>query len=166
LHAEVTDPAGDASTSLVDSPPRWADLLAGVITRQAGADELRIRLGGDRAPTSSGDDDHTMNLAMYADVDGDGRIDYEVWANLDNGGWGGAWYDDVHQTARFGKDSGIAVSVEGDQVVLRFDADHLGAVDRFRWSLSLEWARYSTLGSPAAVRDSAPANGAPASFPT
>jgi hypothetical protein len=166
LTSSLQDPVGDASPSLLDKPPAWADLVAGRLTRSAEGFELRVRLGGPSAPTSSGDEDHTMNVASFFDVDGDGRVDYEVWANLDSGGWGSAYFDDVRSSATYRERSGIQVGPDGDEVVLRFPLTHLGSAASFRWSLALEWARYETLGSPTSVKDQAPDGGAPAPFPS
>src|SRR5688572_15156967 len=116
--AAVVDRQGDLTLS-VDPPPAWADLVGGTLIRRADGFELRVRLGGGSAPTTT-DEDHTMNIASFYDVDGDGGIDYEVWANLASGGWGGSWRDDRRRTARFGDRAEVAITVAGDEVVLRF----------------------------------------------
>jgi hypothetical protein len=161
--AAIVDRQGDLTPSL-DPPPPWADLLGSTLVRRADGFELRVRLGGGSAPTMT-DRDHTMNVASFYDVDGDGGIDYEVWANLASGGWGGSWFDNVGKKARYGDRSNVAIEVVGDEVVLRFPLSHVGGAERFRWSLASEWGRYKTLGTPATARDDLPDNDDPAHFP-
>jgi hypothetical protein len=117
--------------------------------------ELRVRVGGGTAPSSS-DDEHTMNVASFYDVDGDGTIDYEVWANVAAGGWGSSYFDDVHGGGGFQKQSGVTVAPEGDEVVMQFPATHLTGATRFRWSIASEWGRYDALGTLATARDAMP----------
>lgn len=162
--AAIVDRQGDLTPSPADPPPPWADLVGGTLIRRADGFELRVRLGGGSAPSTT-DKDHTMNIASFYDVDGDGRIDYEVWANLASGGWGGSWRDDRKRTARFGDRAEVAVTVAGDEVVLRFPLAHIGGADRFRWSLASEWGRYEVLGSLTTARDDAPDFDAAARFP-
>lgn len=52
-----------------------------MLTRIGKEFELAIDLAGD-VPTRATDDDHTMNVASFYDLDGDGQIDAEVWVNL------------------------------------------------------------------------------------
>jgi hypothetical protein len=61
--------------------------------------------------------------------------------------------------------SGVAVSTEGDALVLRFPLSHLGFADRFRWSVASEWGRYEVLGTAATARDDVPDNDGAARFP-
>jgi hypothetical protein len=154
--AQLTDPAGDVSTSL-ERPPAWADLLGATLVRSSSGFELRVHLAGGKAPSSS-DADHTMNLASFYDVDGDGTIDYEVWANVASGGWGSSYFDDVHHGGGYQEKSGVTVTPEGDEVVLRFPSSHLGGSTTFRWSIASEWGRYDALGTLATARDAAPDN--------
>jgi hypothetical protein len=152
--ASITDRTGDVTTSL-ERPPAWADLLGARLIDHGTTFELRVRLGGGTAPTSS-DDDHTMNVASFYDVDGDGKIDYEVWANIASSGWGSSYFDDVHGGGRFQEKSGVTVTPDGDEVVLRFPTTHLHGATRFRWSVASEWGRPEALGTLATARDSAP----------
>ena len=161
--AAITDRAGDVTTS-VERPPAWVDLVGATLSRTSAGFELRVRLGGGEAPTST-DEDHTMNVASFYDVDGDGSIDYEIWANLAARGWGSSYFDDVHHGGGFQERSGVHVTPEGDEVVLRFPASHLGSAAAFRWSVSSEWGRYQTLGTVASARDDAPDDDAAAPFP-
>jgi len=161
--ASVADLAGDATPAV--GAPAWADLVGGRLTRSADGFELRVALDGGSAPASSGADDRTMNVASFYDVDGDGSIDYEVWANLASGGWGGSWFDNRAGTARFADDSGVAIHVEGAEVVLRFPLSHLGGAERFRWSVASEWGPVSALGTELTARDDMPDDDAPAAFP-
>jgi hypothetical protein len=163
LSARITDRIGDATPSLLDRPPPWADLAGATLTRAGDRFELRVQLAGGAAPQKT-DADHTMNVASFFDVDGDGNVDYEVWANLADGGWGGSWFDDRTGTSRFGDDAGVTWTPEGDSIVMRFDAPHVGNARNFRWSIASEWGRYETLDGPASVKDDAPDDDQPADF--
>lgn len=161
--AAIVDRQGDLTES-AEVPPAWADLVGGTLIRRADGFELRVRLGGGSAPTTT-DEDHTMNVASFYDVDGDGRVDYEVWANLASGGWGGSRFDNVGRRAWFNEKAGVTIAVTGDEVVLRFPLGHIDGAERFRWSLASEWGRYEGLGTPATARDDAPDFDAAARFP-
>ena len=106
-----------------------------------------------------------MNIASFYDVDGDGRIDFEVWANLAARGWGGSWFDNRAGAARYGDKAEVGITVAGDEVVLRFPLSHLGGLDRFRWALASEWGRYEALSTKATARDDAPDDDGAARFP-
>lgn len=161
--ARITDPIGDATPSVLDKSPSWADLAGATLARSDKGFELRVKLAGGTAPRST-DSDHTMNVASFYDIDGDGSIDYEVWANLSDTGWGGSWFDDRNHTSRYGTDAGVTWTPEGDEIVMRFDAAHVGNAPQFRWSVASEWGRYEALSTPASVRDDAPDNDRPATF--
>ncbi|HVF74425.1 MAG TPA: hypothetical protein VM938_05205 [Acidimicrobiales bacterium] len=162
--AALVDPRGDLTPSPLDPPPAWADLVGATLLRRADGFELRVRLGGGSAPTGT-DEDHTMNIASFYDVDGNGSVDYEVWANLAASGWGGSWFDNRAGKAAFADKARVAVTVAGDEVVLRFPLSHLGNAEQFRWSLASEWGRYEVLGTAATARDDAPDNDGAARFP-
>ena len=164
LTAAIADPRGDATAAIGDSAPPWADLTAAELRLEGAAFRLRVSLGAD-APQRAPDGDRTMNVAAFFDVDGDGTIDYEVWANLAEGGWGGAWYDNRRSTARFADESGVGVEVVDGALLLRFPAAHVGEAGQFRWSLASEWGRYAVIGSMAASRDDAPDDDHAAAFP-
>lgn len=153
--SSFTDPRGDLTPSL-DPPPPYADLTGGRLSRSGAGFELRVRMGGPVA--SNGPVDRTMNVASFFDIDGDGVIDYEVWANLADTGWGPAYFDNTGGGAKFGQASGVAVEVAGDELVLRFPLAHLADPPAFRWSLASEWGRYEVISTPAAARDDAPDN--------
>lgn len=161
--AAIVDGQGDLTES-AESPPAWADLLGGTLIRRADGFELRVRLAGGSVPTTT-DEDHTMNVASFYDVDGDGSVDYEVWANLAWRGWGGSWFDNRGKKAQLGAKAGVGIEVVGDEVVLRFPLARVGGAERFRWSLASEWGRYEVLGTPATARDDAPDFDAAARFP-
>jgi len=162
--ASIGDPAGDATPALADRAPAWADVTGAVLERSG--DQLRLQVAfAAPVPDRSADGDHTMNVAAFVDVDGDGEIDYEVWGNLADTGWGSAWYDDTSGAARFGEDSGVAASVEQGSLVLRFPATHVGGAASFRWSVATEWGRYEAIGTVAAARDDAPDADGAAPFP-
>lgn len=160
----IADPFGDLTPSVLDPPPPWADLVGADLTLDATGYTLRVHLGGGQAPNNI-DADHTMNIGSFFDLDGDGQIDEEVWANLVSGGWGGAWFNDHQGQAKFVDDSGVDVTVEGDAVVLRFGTDKVLKAKSFRWSIASEWGKYAVIGTVAAARDDDPDNDQPASFP-
>lgn len=160
--ASITDPEGDVTASALERPPAWVDLLGATLTRSAEEWELRIRVAGGQAPDSTGSDQHTMNVAFFADLDGDGTVDAQIWANLADHGWGTGWFP-PEPPNRFGDESEVVVTTEGDEVVLRFPASHM-PVERLRWSLASEWGRYETLGTDLAARDRVPDTG-PERFP-
>lgn len=161
--AEITDPRGDATPG-EGGDPAWADLVGARLALRETHFELRIDLG-DPAPQSSGGDDRTMNVAAFFDVDGDGQVDYEVWANLSAGGWDGSWFDDRTGAAAYSDDAATDVLVDGGQLVVRFSPAHVGDATRFRWSLASEYGRYATLGTPLTARDDAPDGDVAVSFP-
>ena len=106
-----------------------------------------------------------MNVASFYDLDGDGTIDYEVWANLNDTGWAGSYLDDKTRVASYNEESQVIVTVDGSDVVLRFPLAHLRGATTLRWSTASEWGRYETLSTDLAARDDAPDDDAPASFP-
>jgi hypothetical protein len=174
--APTTSPAGptavtiedrqfDTTPSVLDPAPAWADLVGASLTRTAGGFELRIRSRGG-APATSGDDDHTMNVASFYDVDGDGSIDYEIWLNVASGGWGASYFDDTGGGhGGYQERSGVTVAPEGTDLVARFPLTHLAGATHFRWSLASEWGRYEVIGTDAAARDDLPDGDQPATFP-
>jgi hypothetical protein len=162
VSVSITDPRGDVTGSTLEPPPAWVDLLGATLTRSVGGWELRVRVAGGQAPDSSGSRQHTMNLAFFADLDGNGAVDAQIWANLADHGWGAGWFP-PEPPNRFGDESGIVITTEADEVVLRFPASHL-PVERLRWSVATEWGRYEALGTDLTARDRAPDTG-PAQFP-
>ena len=164
VEAAVTDPEGDATPSPLDPPPPWSDLVGARLIRSDAGFELRIGMGGGDAPETT-DEDHTMNVASFYDVDGDGDVDYEIWANVASGGWGPAYYVNGPGQGGFGEGSGVTVTTEGAEVVLRFPRGHLDDAPRFRWSVASEWGRYEALGTPAMVRDDVPDDDQAVAFP-
>ena len=161
--ASVTDPVGDLTPSPLDPPPPWADLVGADLTRDASGFTLAIHLGGGRAPSDT-DSTHTMNIGSFYDINGDGQVDEEVWANLSSNGWSGAWFDDQRRAALV-HDSRITITVAGDAVVLRFPLDRVAKATTFRWSVASEWGSYASVGTVAAARDDCPDNDQPVSFP-
>lgn len=164
--AAIEDSEFDTTPSLLEDPPPWSDLSGARLTRTSEGFELRVRLRGG-APATSGSEDHTMNIASFYEVDGDGTIDYEVWLNVSSGGWGASYFDNTGGgKGGFQEQSGVDVAPEGAEVVARFPLSHLLDADRFRWSLSSEWGRYEMVGTSAMVKDDLPDNDAPANFPS
>lgn len=150
------DPLGDLTPSPLDPPPPYADLAGGRLSRSGSTFELRVATGGPVA--SSAPDGRTMNVASFYDVNGDGSVDYEVWANLADNGWAASWFDDTTGKASFGSRSGVTVEVAGQELVLRFPAGRLGDATSFRWSLASAWGRYEVISTTAAAQDDAPDN--------
>jgi hypothetical protein len=164
--ASIEDRQFDTTPSVLDPPPPWADLVGARLTRSAAGFELRVRLRGG-APATSGDANHTMNVASFYDVDGNGSVDYEVWLNVASGGWGASYFDNTGGgKGGYQEKSGVTVAPEGGELVARFPLSHLAGATRFRWSLASEWGRYEVLGTTAAARDDLPDNDQPATFPT
>ena len=161
--AALTDPAGDA-TRATGGQPAWADLVGAALTRFDQYFELRVRLGAP-APATSGAADKTMNVASFFDVDGDGFVDYEVWANLADGGWDGSWFDDREDQAAFGDDAAVDVLIEGGELVVRFPPQYVGETEAFRWSLASEYGGYGLLGGGGTARDDAPDGDQAVAFP-
>lgn len=150
--SRITDPVGDATRNLAAGNPKWADLAGGRLVRRPDGYELQIMLGA-AAPGSVSTDDPTMDISSYYDVDGDGRIDYEIGAILADDGWSTSWYDGrkAHFTG-----TGVTATAAGDVLTLRFPLDHLGGAATFRWSLASQYGTYEQLGTPVAARDDAP----------
>jgi hypothetical protein len=157
------DPVGDATPGTgVGTPPPWTDLAGGSLERQGNAYRLTVRLGG-AAPTKA-PGSATMNIASFYDVDGDGAVDYEIWANLGAEGWGPVWYDDEDHAAP-GEASNVTVVVDGDEVRLLFPDVMLGKPDTLRFSIASEYGELATIGTDLARRDDAPDNDQAVAFP-
>lgn len=161
--ATITDAPSDRTATLEPSPD-WADLQSVTIERDGADVTLAIGLTGG-APDAAPDDQHTMNIATFFDVDGDGILDYEIWANVNDSGWGTAYYDNVGGRALFADEDGIEVAVVNGRVVLTFDASLIGGAERFRFASSSEYGRYETIGTELMARDDAPDDDQPARFP-
>jgi hypothetical protein len=162
--AHVTDPAGDLTLSPTDPPPSWADLRGATLRRLGTELELVIDVDGD-TPAQATDADHTMNIASFYDLDGDGQVDAEIWVNLADNGWGGAYYDDRGHTAAFARESQVTVRVEQQRIIISFPAAHLHDAGSFRWSIASEWGRFEAIGTPVAARDDAPGDDVAVEFP-
>jgi hypothetical protein len=164
LRSRITDPRGDTESLRLGSPPRHADLVGGTLVRDDRGYRLTIEFDGG-VPEQARDGDHTMNVASFFDITGDGHVDVEVWANLADGGWDSARYDNRSGAAAFSDEDDVTVSVIGDGLVLGFPLEILDGAERFRWAVASEWGRYDQLGTPMSVRDEMPDGGAPAPFP-
>jgi len=156
--ARITDATGDVDWTL-RPPPGYTDIAAAALSRTAEGFTLRVRFAT-APPPRQPDDDTTMNVASFFDTTGDGEIDYEIWANLADNGWGPSYRDRRQQEARFMADSGVDVSADGDTLVFRFPLTLLDHATTFRWAMATEWGSYETLASPAAATDYAPDIGA------
>lgn len=159
----ITDPVGDA-TAGDGSAPGWADLVGARLTREPSHFELRVQLG-EAAPSGSGSPDRTMNVASFFDVDGDGQVDYEIWANLSDGGWDGSWFDDRRDASALPDEAALDVLVEGGELVVRFPPEYVEGASAFRWSLASEYGSYLALGTQMTARDDAPDGDVAVAFP-
>jgi hypothetical protein len=165
LRSRITDPRGDTESARLTSGPRYADLVGGLLERHPDEGyRLAIELDGG-APEQARDGNHTMNVATFYDITGDGHVDVEVWANLADGGWDTALFDNRAGEAAYSDDDPVTVGVEDDRLVLRFPLEVLEGAERFRWAVASEWGRYEQLGTPLSVRDEMPDDGRPAPFP-
>ena len=161
--SSVEDPDGDVTSPPLEEPPPYADLLGARVELTGRSFEVAVTLGG-QAPEQQPDPDHTMNVAWFVDIDGDGVVDHEIWLNLADNGWFPGHRDNRQREARFGDKTGIDVSTDGRDLVFRFSKDLLGA-EAFRWATASEWGRYEVLGTDAAARDSAPDDHGAVQFP-
>jgi hypothetical protein len=162
--AKVTfdDPVGDATAGVGTGSPGWTDLAGGSLERQGNAYRLIVRLGG--APPDRSDGTRTMNIASYYDIDGDGAVDFEIWANLGPNGWAPVWYDDEGHVAA-GDRSNVTIKVTGSEVRLLFPNVLIDSPARLRFSLASEYGAVAALGTDAARRDDAPDGDRAVSFP-
>lgn len=157
--ASVSDARNDVRSSSITRPPAYADLTGARLTRSATGFELRV--SADAAfPARQPDPDHTENVIFYADVDGDGHVDYEVWASLADNGWGTSYFDDPNGDAYYGANSGVTAGVVGGDLVVHFTLDHLAGAARFRWSVQAEWGSYTEVSTGTTSLDAAPSAGA------
>lgn len=163
-YGSLADPAGDLSASTADPPPEWADLRGATLTRLGYELELEIELNA-AVPAHAPDDERTMNVASFYDLDGDGRVDVEVWVTLADNGWGGAHFDNRSRSAEFAAASEVRAMVEHGRLVVRFPASHLDEASAFRWSIASEWGRFETIGTGLAARDDAPGHNESVTFP-
>ena len=153
----IQDPSGDLSASAEGAPPT-ADIVAVALTRKGDVFEVRTTFAGPvpvRQSRSKG-----MNVASFYDVDGNGMVDYEVWASLADNGWGTGHLDDRRNKATFGPSTGIEVTVEGKTLVTRFPLERVGGARGFRWSAASEWGSYESMAASTSARDFAPDDGA------
>lgn len=153
LSASVTDPSGDVAGSLTKAPEH-VDLTGATLTRGADGFTLRVSFAG---AVPARDAEKTENVASFYDVDGDGRVDFEVWATLADNGWSGSYR--FPDGARFGPDSRVSVHVDGRDVVLGFPLAHLRSARTFRWSVGAEWGSYEQVAAGATAHDTAPDQG-------
>lgn len=153
----VGDPTGDMTRG-VEPGPASADIVAVELSRAQGTIEVRTTFAGAVATRTSGN--KGMNVASFYDVDGNGIIDYEVWASLADNGWGTGHLDRREERASFGPSSRITVSVEGRTLVTTFPVDRVGGAESFRWSAASEWGSYESMAASTSARDYAPGEGA------
>ncbi len=153
----IQDPSGDLSASPEGAPPS-ADIVAVALTRKGDEIEVRTTFAGPVPVKQSGS--KGMNVASFYDVDGNGMVDYEVWASLADNGWGTGHLDDRQNEATFGPSTGIEVTVEGRTLVTRFPLERVGGARDFRWSAASEWGSYEGMAASTSARDYAPDDGA------
>jgi len=162
-HGSVSDVRGDERHAALSTPPGYADLTGAELTRSDGGFLLRVSATA-AFPTRQVDADHTENVVLYADVDGDGHVDYEIWASLADNGWGTSFFDNPNGDAYYGDNSGVSASVIGRDLVVTFTLGHLAGAARFRWSIGAEWGTYTEVQVGTTSYDAAPDTGA-AAFP-
>lgn len=150
LSASVSDPSGDVQGSLTGAPDQ-VDVTGATLTRGTHAFTLQVSFAGS-VPAS--DPDKTENVASFYDLDGDGQIDYEVWATLADNGWSGSYV--TPDGSRFGADSGVTARPAGRDLVVTFPLAHLRGARAFRWSVGAEWGSYEQLAAGATAKDNAP----------
>ncbi|GAA1922907.1 hypothetical protein [Nocardioides marmoribigeumensis] len=149
--ASVRDRTGDARGVGV---PAYADLTGASLRRDGDRFTLRAGAAAD-FPTSSEEVEHVI---LFADTDGDGQVDYEIWATLADDGWSGTWrYPDG---ARFGSGSGVDVQPRGRDLVVGFDASRLGGASSFRWLVGAEQGTAEQQSTGTLSEDYAPDSGA------
>lgn len=153
----VADPTGDLDRG-VETAPSSADIVAVELTRAGGTIEVRTTFAAAVPTRMNGD--KGMNVASFYDVDGNGIIDYEVWASLADNGWGTGHLDRREEKASFGPSSGITVTVEGHTLITRFPVERVGGAKSFRWSAASEWGTYESMAASTSARDYAPDEGA------
>lgn len=154
-HSTATDPAGDTRPPVRGDAPDHADLVGSRVATTAGGFTVTFELAA--APRSQ--EGATLNVASFHDLDGDGAVDLEVWANHGEDGWFPSWRDNREGRAAFGERSGVTVTAEGARITLAVPAARLGGATRWRWASGLEWGRYEWLGTSAAATDAAPDDG-------
>jgi len=162
-HGSVSDVRGDERHAALSTPPGYADLTGAELTHSDAGFLLRVRATA-AFPTRQEDADQTENVVFYADVDGDGKVDYEIWASLADNGWGTSLFDNANGDAYYGDNSGVSASVRGGDLVVTFTLGHLAGADRFRWSIGAEWGTYTEVQAGSTSYDAAPDTGA-AAFP-
>lgn len=153
LSASLADPSADVAGSLTKAPDH-VDIVGATLTRGAGGFTLRVSFAG---AVPARDAEKTENVASFYDVDGDGEVDYEVWATLADNGWSGSYR--FPDGARFGSDSEVSVRVDGHDLVLGFPLAHLRQARAFRWSVGAEWGSYEQVAAGATAHDTAPDQG-------
>ncbi len=153
LSASLSDPSGDVSGSLTKAPDQ-VDIVGATLTRGPDGFSLRVSFAG---AVPARDAEKTENVASFYDVDGDGQVDYEVWATLADNGWSGSYR--FPDGARFGSDSQVSVRVDGRDLVLGFPLTHLRQARAFRWSVGAEWGTYEQVAAGATAHDTAPDQG-------
>ena len=149
--ASVRDARGDAEGLRV---PAYADLTGATLRREGGRYTLTVTAAG-AFPTSS---DDVLNVICFADVDGDGQVDFELWGTASDDGWSGTWR--YPEGARFGSASGVSVQPRGGDLVVGFDASRLGGARSFRWLVGAEHGTLEQQAAGALSEDYAPDQGA------
>lgn len=164
------EPAGSTSQSarLDDGPgdvsgvgaPAYVDLTGAVLERHGDRCRLAVTFAGALPAAQEGS--QTMNVVGFVDTDLDGSVDYEVWANLADSGWGTS--SRSPSGARFGDESGVEVAVSDGTLTLSFAAGVIGDADEFQWSVASEYGTYEQVAAGTTAQDHGPDQGAVA-FP-
>lgn len=163
MTARAEDTTNDVDWTL-QRPPDYTDIAVATLTRTADGFTLRVRFTAE-VPRRQQDGNRTMNVASFFDTTGDGEIDYEIWANLADNGWGPSYRDRRDNEARFMTESGVRVAAKGHSLTFQFPLGHLDDARSIQWATATEWGSYETISTAAAARDHAPNTGA-APFPS
>ncbi len=159
--ASLRDRLGDVAGAPVGTPS-YVDLTGAHLESSRDGYVLRVSCAA-TLPDRQQDPDRTMDVASFFDVDGDGSVDFEVWAALGDDGWHGSYR--FPDGARFGADSGVTARAAGHDLLIRFPRGHLGSARSFRWAVGSEWGSYEQVAAGSGAADHAPDTGAVA-FPS
>lgn len=158
LTGTITDAGADvrAGTPLQD-PPDSVDLRQLVLLRGAAGYEVRVEMAAPVPERREGE--RITNVATFYDVDGDGELDYQVYATSTPDGWGSAYFDHVRGETAYADDDEVDVTVEDGFVVMRFPLGHLGDATGLQWSAATQWGTFEELQTGTEARDRAPDDG-------
>ena len=150
--ATVRDARGDVA----GSAPGYVDLTGATLRRDGNRFRLAVTSAAGLPSRSTGDT--TMNVVTFFDLDGDGQVDYEVWATLSDNGWSSSYR--TPRGGKFGSRSGVDVSASANVLTLGFPVSHLEGDRAFRWTVGSEHGSFGQVAAGATAKDYAPDQGA------